>query len=283
MSAEYIAENEASLMEELLSVRDRFCTKNEVCTSHECPEGLAVLRVCPGMTLEAWEILAERHGLNDWLTMPLDRNMTPHLNHVQSVLQELSYKTEHDPLTGLSNRRVFERTLDQEIERSRRNKTPVSLAILDLDDFKQINDNWGHLKGDEVLIDFAELLARNSRRYDLVARIGGEEFAIIFSGVGLIKSQQLLERLLEKVRELKFSIPGSTDYFSMTSSAGISCYKGMVDIEMHELIDKADKALYEAKKSGKDQVQTADILDFESVTKESLVHADEKKFLFTGN
>lgn len=283
MSAEYIAENEASLMEELLSVRDRFCNDKDVCHTHECPEGLAVMRLCPGMTLEAWEILAERHGLNDWLTMPLDRNMAPHLNHVQSVLQKLSYKTEHDPLTGLSNRRVFERTLDQEIERSRRNKTPVSLAILDLDNFKNINDTWGHLKGDEVLIDFADLLARNSRRYDLVARIGGEEFAIILSGVGLVKSQQLLERLLCKVRELNFGIPGSNDKFSVTCSAGISCYKGMVDIEMHELIDKADKSLYEAKKSGKDQVRTADILDFESVTRESLVHANEKKFLFTGN
>ena len=283
MSAEYIAENEASLMEELLSVRDKFCNEKKVCHSHECPEGLAVMRLCPGMTLEAWEILAERHGLNDWLTMPLDRNIAPHLNHVQSVLQKLSYKTEHDPLTGLSNRRVFERTLDQEIERSRRNKTPLSLAILDLDNFKNINDTWGHIKGDEVLIDFADLLARNSRRYDLAARIGGEEFAIILSGIGLVKSQQLLKRLLGKVRDLNFNIPGSDQKFSVTCSAGISCYKGMVDIERHELINKADKALYEAKDSGKDQVKTADILDFESVTKESLVHANEKKFLFTGN
>ncbi|WP_319759428.1 GGDEF domain-containing protein [Maridesulfovibrio sp.] len=283
MNAEYIAENESSLLEELISVRDKFCTTNNVCHPEESQDGLAVMRLCPGMTLEAWEILAKQHGLNDWLTIPLDSNTTPHLFHVQTVLQELSYKTDHDPLTGLSNRRVFERTLDQEIERTRRNKTPVSLAILDLDNFKQINDKWGHLKGDEVLIDFADLLARNSRRYDLVARIGGEEFAIIFAGVGLVKSQQLLERLLGKVRDLNFKVPGSKDKFSVTCSAGVSCFKGMVDIEMHQLIDKADKALYEAKESGKDQVKTADIIDFESVTKETLVHADEKKFLFTGN
>ncbi|MFW5498327.1 MULTISPECIES: GGDEF domain-containing protein [unclassified Maridesulfovibrio] len=283
MSAEYIAENEASLLEELLSVRDRFCNEKEVCHTHECPEGLAVLRLCPGMTLKAWEILAERHGLNDWMTVPLDRNMAPHLNHVQSVLQELSYKTEHDPLTGLSNRRVFERTLDQEIERTRRNKTPLTLAILDLDNFKKINDTWGHLKGDEVLIDFADLLSQNSRRYDLVARIGGEEFAIILSGVGLVKAKQLLERLLDKVRALTFTKPGSNETFSITCSAGISCFKGMVEIEMQELVSKADKALYEAKESGKDQVCSADILDFETVTKETLVHANEKKFLFTGS
>ncbi|WP_421901591.1 GGDEF domain-containing protein [Maridesulfovibrio sp.] len=283
MSAEYIAENEASLLEELLSVRDRFCNEKGVCHAHECPEGLAVLRLCPGMTLEAWEILAERHGLNDWMTVPLDRDMAPHLIHVQSVLQELSYKTEHDPLTGLSNRRVFERTLDQEIERTRRSKTPLTLAILDLDNFKKINDTWGHLKGDEVLIDFADLLSQNSRRYDLVARIGGEEFAIILSGVGLVKAKQLLERLLDKIRGLTFTKPGSNETFSVTCSAGISCFKGMVDVEMHELIGKADKALYDAKKAGKDQVCSADILDFETVTKETLVHANEKKFLFTGN
>lgn len=283
MSAEYIAENEANLLDELLSVRDKFCNEKRVCHSCECPEGLAVLRLCPGMTLAAWDILAERHGLNDWMTVPFDRDIAPHLNHIQSVLQELSYKTEHDPLTGLSNRRVFERTLDQEIERTRRSKTPLTLAILDLDNFKQVNDTWGHLKGDEVLIDFADLLSRNSRRYDLVARIGGEEFAIILSGVGLVKAKQLLERLLEGVRELTFNKPGSNETFSITCSAGISCYKGMVDVQMHELISKADKALYKAKKSGKDQLCSADILDFEAVTKETLVHANEKKFLFTGN
>lgn len=283
MSAEYIAENEASLLDELLSVRDHFCTENVSCAAQNYPEGLAVLRLCPGMTLEAWEILAERHGLNDWLSIAMDKNMAPHLNHVQGVLQELSYKTEHDPLTGLSNRRVFERTLDQEIERSQRNKTPLSLAILDLDDFKSINDTWGHLKGDEVLIDFAEMLSHGSRRYDLVARIGGEEFAVILSGIGIFKAQQLLQRLLDKTRELSFSTPDNKDKFSVTCSAGVVCYKGLVETRKHELVDKADKALYQAKKSGKDQVCTADVLDYESVTKETLVHANEKKFLFTGN
>lgn len=283
MSTEYIIENESSLLDELLSVRDRFCTETNVCHAQKCPEGLAVMRLCPGMTLEAWEILAERHGLNDWMTVPLDRDMAPHLNHLQSVLQELSYKTDHDPLTGLSNRRVFERTLDQEIERSRRNKTPMSLAILDLDDFKAINDTWGHIKGDEVLIDFADMISRSSRRYDLVARIGGEEFAVIFSGVGQVKAQQLLQRLLENTKKMSFSTPKNKDKFSVTCSAGVVSYKGIVDIQIHELIDKADKALYQAKKSGKDQVCTADILDYESVSRETLVHANEKKFLFTGN
>ncbi|WP_291327830.1 GGDEF domain-containing protein [Desulfovibrio sp. UCD-KL4C] len=282
MNAEYIAENEAELLEELLSVRERFCNETNVCFGKNCLDGLAVLRFCPGMTLNAWKILAETHDLNDWMTIPLEENSFPHLKHIQSVLQTLSYKTEHDPLTGVSNRRAFEKTLDQEIERSSRDKTPVSLAILDLDNFKAVNDTYGHLKGDEVLIDLADMISSNSRRYDLVARIGGEEFAIILSGAGQHKAGQLVERLLEKTRKLTFKKTNSTETFSVTCSVGIATYKGLMNLKMHEFIEKADKALYEAKKTGKDRICTADILDFESVTKETLVHADEKKFLFTG-
>ncbi|WP_320170058.1 GGDEF domain-containing protein [Maridesulfovibrio sp.] len=282
MSAEYIAENEACLLEELLSVRDRFCKDNEACSETADADGLAVMKLCPGMTLEAWEILAERHGLNDWMTLPLDRNAVPHLNHVQHVLQELSYKTDHDPLTGLSNRRAFERALDQEMERSRRHKTPLSLAILDIDNFKSVNDTWGHLKGDEVLMNFAEMLSHRARRYDIVARIGGEEFAVLLSGVGLFKAKQLLQRILEKTKSLVFSTPDNKETFSVTCSAGLVCYKGIVISNTNDLIDKADKALYKAKSSGKDRVCTADVLDYEAVSKETLVHANEKKFLFTG-
>ncbi|SDL13714.1 diguanylate cyclase (GGDEF) domain-containing protein [Maridesulfovibrio ferrireducens] len=282
MNAEYIAENEAYLLDELLSVRERFCDEKNVCFGKNCLDGLAILRLCPGMTLSAWKILAERHGLNDWMTIPLEENITPHLKHVQSVLQTLSYKTEHDPLTGLSNRRAFERTLDQEIERSRRNKTSVSLAILDLDNFKAVNDTYGHLKGDEVLIDLADMISNSSRRYDLVARIGGEEFAIILSGAGQFKAEQLLERLLEKTRTLTFKKPHGKETFSITCSIGLATYKGLIDIQMHDFIEKADKSLYEAKNTGKNRICTAKILDFESVTRETLVHANEKKFLFTG-
>lgn len=282
MSAEYVAENEASLLEEMLSVKDRFCTPESSGCEILTEDGLAVLRLCPGMTLEAWGILAERHGLNDWMTVPLKKGDLPHLRHVQAVLDKLSYETEHDPLTGLSNRRAFERLLDQEIERSKRGKTPVSLAILDLDDFKVINDTWGHLKGDEVLIDIADLLSRNSRRYDLVARIGGEEFAIIISGVGLFKAEQMLNRFLDQVREMKFTSPDGREKFNISCSVGLTTYKGLAELEMNNFIEHADKALYKAKEAGKDCICTTDPVDLQTVTKQTLVHANEKKFLFTG-
>ena len=252
MSAEYIAENEANLLDELLSVRDHFCLKNDSCRNAGTQDSLAVLRLCPGMTLEAWEILAERHGLNDWLTVDLDKDMAPHLNHIQSVLQELSYKTEHDPLTGLSNRRVFERMLDQEIERSRRNKTPLSLAILDLDNFKAINDTYGHLKGDEVLIDFGELLSRGSRRYDLVARIGGEEFVIVMNDTTLIEANNLAEKIRCDVQQHEISIDQQSPV-NCTISIGVSCNNDEDSLLTH-LLSKADKALYNAKNRGRNRV-----------------------------
>lgn len=280
MNAEYVAENEASLLEEMLSVKEFFC-KSENSECNTC-EALAVFKLCPGMTLEAWEIIAQQHSLNDWMTVPLNRQTLPHLRHLQTVLNKLSYETEHDPLTGLSNRRVFEKILDQEIERSKRGKTPVSLAILDLDDFKLINDTWGHLKGDEVLIDLADLLSQHSRRYDLVSRIGGEEFAIIISGIGLFKAEQLLNRFIEQVRKLEFSTSDGKKKFNISCSIGISAYKGLTDVKPHELIDAADKALYDAKKSGKDCIKTVDPLDLQKIATQTLVNANEKKFLFTG-
>jgi diguanylate cyclase (GGDEF)-like protein len=282
MNAEYIAENESCLLEEMLSIRDLFCTSDQIGNGLVQQKAMGILRLCPGMTLEAWEILAQQHGLNDWITVPVDKDALPHLRHVQSVLGKLSYETEHDPLTGLSNRRVFERILDQEIERSQRGKTSVSLAILDLDNFKAVNDTYGHLKGDEVLIDLGDLISRNSRRYDLVSRIGGEEFAVIISGVGIFKAEQMLDRLLAQIRELEFSTPDGTGKFGISCSAGVTSYKGLIEIKPHELIDEADKALYEAKNSGKDCVKTSDPVDLQAVTKQTLVHANEKKFLFTG-
>lgn len=282
MSAEYLAENEASLLEELLSIKERFC-KSENSQSFQLKvNNLAVLKLCPGMTLDAWKILAQQHSLNDWITFPVDGDALPHLKHLQIVLDKLSYETEHDPLTGLSNRRVFERILDQEIERARRGKNSLSLAILDLDSFKVVNDSWGHLKGDEVLMDVADVISHNSRRYDLASRIGGEEFAIIISGVGIFKAEQMLSRLLEQIRKLEFTTPDGKKKFGITCSVGLSCYKGLADIQPHELVDEADKALYEAKKAGKDCIKTTDPVDFQTVKKHTLVHASEKKFLFTG-
>ncbi|MUM78202.1 diguanylate cyclase [Pseudodesulfovibrio sp. F-1] len=245
-------------------------------------EAVWVFRRIEGLTHEQWQTLADRHQLRQWLTLPLDGDSFPHLKRFQATLEKLAHQTEHDPLTGLANRRAFDRVMDIEIERTKRAHTPLSLAIFDLDDFKRINDTYGHLAGDEVLVAFAERLRETTRRYDLAARFGGEEFALVMAGSGVVKAQRLLERLLEGFRAVPFRDPAGNGTFHVTCSAGLTCFKGSVDIDAAELVRLADGALYEAKGAGKDQVRVSRLPFADNVPNDTLVHAKEKQFLFGG-
>ena len=241
-----------------------------------------VFRLFQGVTPDEWESLTDRHDLKQWLTLPIDGDAFPHLKHIQQTLERLAYQTDHDALTGLANRRAFDRTLDIEIERSKRTKTPLSLAILDLDDFKYVNDTYGHPKGDEVLTRFASQMQASTRRYDLAARFGGEEFALIMAGSGIVKSQRLLERLLNEFRQIEFTTPDGDDTFSVTCSVGLTCYKGERPMTDQELIKLADEALYAAKAEGKDRIKVSKLSFMDNVPNDTLVQAKEKQFLFGG-
>lgn len=250
--------------------------------SRTASEAVWVFRQIQGITPEEWDALASKHDFSGWLTVPINGDAFPHLKRLQETLERLSYQTEHDALTGLANRRAFDRILDIEIERSKRARTPLSLAIFDLDNFKSINDTHGHPKGDEVLATFAKKLQDTTRRYDLAARYGGEEFALIMAGSGVVKAQRLLKRLLDEVRQIKFATPDGRDSFSVTCSVGLTCYKGSVDFSSEEILKLADDALYEAKTSGKDQVKVSKLPFMDNVPNDTLVQANEKKFLFGG-
>lgn len=241
-----------------------------------------VFRLIEGLTAEQWQALADRYHLRQWLTLPIDGDSFPHLKQFQATLERLAYQTDHDPLTGLANRRAFDRVLDVEIERSKRARTPLSLAIFDLDDFKRINDTYGHPTGDEVLVAFATKLKETTRRYDLAARFGGEEFALIMAGSGVVKAQRLLQRLLDDFRHTPFRDPAGGSDFSATCSVGLTCFKGTMDIEAADLVRLADEALYEAKGAGKDQVRVSRLPFADNVPSDTLVHANEKQFLFGG-
>lgn len=241
-----------------------------------------VFRLFQGVTPDKWNEISARHDLRQWLSLPIDGDAFPHLKQFQHTLERLAYQTDHDPLTGLANRRAFDRVLDMEMERSKRASTPLSLAIFDLDDFKRINDTYGHPKGDEVLVQFADKLKESTRRYDLAARFGGEEFALIMAGTGLVKAQRMLGRFLKDFKEVKFDDPEGQETFSVTCSVGLTCFKGSADITDKELIELADGALYEAKSSGKDQVKVSKLPFVDNVPNDTLVHANEKQFLFGG-
>jgi diguanylate cyclase (GGDEF)-like protein len=239
------------------------------------------MRLCPGLPEGEWSELVESHNLSEWMAVPLDGELYPHLLDLQNRLDDLVHLAEHDALTGLANRRFFERVLDVEVERAHRNRGALTLVVLDIDDFKRINDTHGHPCGDKVLRRFADLLKQGTRRYDLAARIGGEEFALVLSGVGQLRSQAMLARLMDDIREIRVECDGQR--IPVTCSVGIVSYKGRVSLETEKLIEMADKALYEAKAAGKDRVVTAPIPDMaESVIDKTLVHSNEKKFLFSG-
>lgn len=275
-----LSPNESALLKEMNELQQELCTKvTEHCAGAEDEAALWVCRFFPGVTPTDWESISSQNALHEWLTLPLDGSAAPNVRLVQRTLQRLSYETNHDPLTGLANRRAFDRMLDVEIERSRRNHSAVSLAVLDLDNFKQVNDTYGHTTGDEVLVNVATSLTKVIRRYDLAARFGGEEFALILPGTGLVKAKRVMERILLAIRSQVFTAEDGTE-FSVTLSGGLTCYKGTVDMSVKKLVDLADEALYRAKGEGKDRVEVSRIPDIDMVPRESLVHANEKQFLF---
>jgi diguanylate cyclase (GGDEF)-like protein len=156
-----------------------------------------------------------------------------------------------DALTGLANRRQAEEALASELARSERLGGSVSLILADLDDFKSINDRYGHPTGDLVLREFAEVLRETVREVDLAARWGGEEFAVILPGTDLEGAAQLAERL-------RLAIAGrrlvSLDGASVVVSASFGAGSSRGGVGLRELVEVADGALYRAKRAGKNQV-----------------------------
>jgi diguanylate cyclase (GGDEF)-like protein len=176
-----------------------------------------------------------------------------------------------DEMTGLFNYRFFRERLEEEILRSRRYGRELSLLLIDLDDFKKINDTYGHLRGDQILCDVAGLIAGNLRRVDrpsiarnleeeIPARYGGEEFLILLPETDLRGASVAAERLVRLVREkISGSAPpgeGTEGGPRLTASIGVACLRP--DESADAFISRADMAMYEAKKKGKNRVCLAD-------------------------
>jgi diguanylate cyclase (GGDEF)-like protein len=149
-----------------------------------------------------------------------------------------------DPLTGLSNRRGGEQNIASEISRARRQKTPLSCILLDIDRFKQVNDTYGHQAGDHVLREISSLLKRTVRAYDILVRWGGEEFLVVLPGVELEQARRLAERVRHAVETLE--TPGIGP---VTVSAGAATLD--TDYDFDEMLSLADRRLYQAKASGR--------------------------------
>ncbi len=172
------------------------------------------------------------------------------INQLQSErdkLEELAYT---DPLTGLNNRRFFLEEAKRMIEYAKRYKEPMSLIMLDIDNFKKINDEYGHDVGDIVLRELAEIIKKNTRSSDISARFGGEEFVILLPRTNEERAFLVAERIRQNFKRSKVQVDGRE--VETTVSIGVATLEEEDSIE--NLIKKADEALYEAKRSGKDKV-----------------------------
>ena len=158
-----------------------------------------------------------------------------------------------DPLTKAYNRRFFSEFARKEWERAQRKGSSFSLVMLDIDFFKRVNDKYGHLKGDEVLINLTRLCHKHIRSTDILARFGGEEFVILFPDAEGHEAAKLAEILREKVSRTILSRKDDEE-IPITISLGISCWNPGEKNDLTELLNQADMALYQAKESGRNRV-----------------------------
>ncbi|MDQ7043026.1 MAG: GGDEF domain-containing protein [Sulfurimonas sp.] len=184
------------------------------------------------------------------------RDITQHrylLDQLEEKSELLQYQATHDNLTGLPNRALFMDRLEEGIKEAKRNKKSLALLFLDLDDFKIINDTYGHKYGDKVLQGIAKGLSSQLRETDTLSRLGGDEFTIIMKDIKSIDDVIVLsKKLLGCISSFPFEI--ENNIINISCSIGISLYDYQDNEEADKLISDADNAMYTAKKLGKNRV-----------------------------
>ncbi len=172
------------------------------------------------------------------------------------LFEQIQQLSQIDGLTGLYNHRIFQEKLRQEVNRRNRTQKPLSLIMLDIDHFKQFNDNYGHQAGDSVLKELSEIITSQSRctTIDVCCRYGGEEFAIIMPELELHNAVKVAERLRKVVENNAFTIKEGNPDVKVTVSLGAAGVTGTDDLSPEELVKKADDALYLSKKNGRNRV-----------------------------
>ncbi|MDO6446749.1 diguanylate cyclase [Colwellia sp. 1_MG-2023] len=181
------------------------------------------------------------------------------LQELEEVNRELKEKNTLDELTGLYNRRFYDQKILAEFRRSRRNLTPLSLVVVDIDHFKQVNDTYGHSAGDKCLIILGKLIQQVLRRSsDVGCRYGGEEFCLILPETNIDGAVAFAEELRELVLATSFNFDSTS--INLTISCGVCTYQQQKNVTPIDIFDGADKALYQAKADGRNQVQIKEII-----------------------
>jgi two-component system, cell cycle response regulator len=203
-------------------------------------------------------------GADDYLTKPCNQHELEvrlragtRILRLQAELMEareaLREQATRDALTGLWNRRSILEILDRELARARREGRPLSLAVSDIDHFKRVNDTYGHLTGDEVLLEVGRRMVASTRSYDSVGRYGGEEFLIVLPGCALENAAVHAERTLTRIGTLPITTP--TTEIAVTISVGLTSATLEPGETAQSLIHRADEALYQAKRNGRNRVE----------------------------
>ncbi|KQP22921.1 hypothetical protein ASF43_03240 [Pseudorhodoferax sp. Leaf267] len=175
---------------------------------------------------------------------------------LQSRTDKLTREAVVDGLTGVYNRKYFDQKLSAELERAQRSHTPVSLLMLDVDSFKAYNDTYGHPAGDRVLIAIADAVREQvNRATDVLARYGGEEFAAVLPASDKLGAQGIAEKIRRAVEALAIPHAASTVAAYVTVSLGVACHDARSPCTATELLEMADRALYDAKRNGRNQVR----------------------------
>ncbi|KPD12793.1 GGDEF domain-containing protein [Phaeobacter sp. 11ANDIMAR09] len=188
------------------------------------------------------------------------------IRELTKAYELLQIEANTDPLTQVSNRRPFLKTLETQFDRAQRRGLPMSVAMLDVDHFKRINDTYGHDAGDKTLQQLSRMLIREFRSIDLVGRLGGEEFALVFPDTDLIGAYAACERLRSTIQSSE--IIADANRIRLTVSIGLTeiCEEASVAAA---LLKRADELLYVAKNSGRNQVMTESGVVVSSMAKKS--------------
>ncbi|WP_233434946.1 GGDEF domain-containing response regulator [Mesobacillus jeotgali] len=204
-------------------------------------------------------IRAYEMGADDFIGKPVD--MEEFVVRIKRQLQRKQTFDESvliDELTKVYNRRLLYDLLDRYLKEMERTNSVFSLALLDLDYFKDINDSYGHLTGDKVLVAFADFLKRNLRGSDIVFRYGGEEFVILLPRTNSEETIDVINRILEQFKAIEFNEQGRS--FKVSFSAGVYMVSNPVE-GSQDILKMADHALYEAKAKGRSRVQGANVAE----------------------
>ena len=173
---------------------------------------------------------------------------------LRTDIERVTASALRDPLTGLYNRAYLFEALHHAVERLRRDKEPFALMMVDLDNFKQINDQMGHMQGDIVLQTCAKVLMRCARPYDIVARYGGDEFVLILQNVGETEAKQVAQRIWQAI--------GGTSFLGMKKGITVTATLGVVHVDsvpesLSHLIERVDNAMYDGKRQGRNTIVLA--------------------------